>query len=77
MQQHFAQCELTLPATKTKFVSEGTQGMEQIRVYYANTRSLKNKLPELELLVRSSVYDIIAFCETWLDDHVLAAWVEL
>ncbi len=44
--------------------------MEHIRIYYANARSLKNKLAELELLVRSCEYDIVAFCETWLDNSV-------
>ncbi len=47
--------------------------MEQISIYYANARSLKNKLPELEILLRTREYDIIAFCETWLDNTVPSA----
>ncbi len=47
--------------------------MEQLRVYYANARSLKNKLPELEILLRTREYDILAFSETWLDNTVPSA----
>ncbi len=42
----------------------------QLSVYYANARSLRNKLPELEILLCSSEYDLVAFSETWLDDSV-------
>ncbi len=39
-------------------------------MFYANARSLKNKLGELEVLVYEQVYDILAFCESWLDDSI-------
>ncbi len=63
-----AQCSSTtvLPDGHSKAASSGTLGMEQISIYYANARSLKNKLPELEILLHPCEYDIIAFCEAWL-----------
>ena len=35
-----------------------------------NSRSLKNKLNELTLLLLSETYDILFFVETWLNDTV-------
>ena len=41
-----------------------------LKCFYFNSRSLKNKLSELHVLLHSSQYDIISVSETWLDETV-------
>ena len=44
-----------------------THSPNDIRVYYVNIRSIRNKIPELRNLIKSSDYDVYCFCETWLE----------
>ena len=42
----------------------------KLKVYYVNTRSLRNKFSELEELAFSENYDIIGITESWLNTEV-------
>ena len=41
-----------------------------MQAFYANARSLKNKLPELHKLIIKPNFEIFCFSETWLDDSI-------
>ena len=41
-----------------------------LKVYFANSRSICNKINELHVLLSSHEYDILVFCEMWLTDSV-------
>ncbi len=41
-----------------------------MRLYYANCRSIVNKLGELQILLESGLYDIVGFSETWLHSDI-------
>ena len=41
-----------------------------LTIYYLNSRSLCNKMKELELLLKSEIYDFILICETWLNSNI-------
>ena len=41
-----------------------------ISIFYANVRSLKNKLDYLKFFLNTYTYDVIAFSETWLNKHI-------
>lgn len=49
----------------------------KIKCMYANARSLVNKREELELSVEQNSYDIIGFTETWLNEYINDAEIEL
>jgi len=42
----------------------------QYPIFYANPRSIVNKLEEFQSLVYSKSYDIISLTETWLSDTI-------
>ena len=39
---------------------------QQLKIYFANSRSLCNKICDLDLMLSSQEYDVLIFCETWL-----------
>ena len=41
-----------------------------VSIFYANVRSLKNKLDYLKFFLNTNTYDIIAFSETWLNKYI-------
>ena len=45
-----------------------TQKEAQLRCFYTNAHSMGNKQEELEAIVRSESYDIVAITETWWND---------
>ena len=44
-------------------------GREKLNIFYTNTRSLNNKMEELEAKVDSEEYDIVAVSETWFKEE--------
>ena len=45
-----------------------TQKVVQLRCFYTNICSMGNKQEELEAIVQSESYDIVAIMETWWND---------
>ena len=45
-----------------------TQKVAQLRCFYTNADSMGNKQEELEAIVWSESYDIVAIMETWWND---------
>ena len=39
---------------------------QQLKIYFANSRSLCNKIYDLDLILFSQKYDVLIFCEMWL-----------
>ncbi|KAK8741935.1 hypothetical protein OTU49_002018 [Cherax quadricarinatus] len=52
---------------QTKGDSRGQQGTSSLKVYYTNSRSVRNKIDELRLIASAGNIDIIAITETWLN----------
>ena len=46
--------------------------MSYLKCYYANSRSVRNKLPEFQLILECN-YDVICLCETFLQPDDLSA----
>ena len=44
-------------------------GREKLNIFYSNSRSLNNKMEELEAKVDNKEYDIVAVSETWLKEE--------
>ena len=44
-------------------------GREKLNIFYTNTRSLNNRMEELESKVDSKEYDILAVSETWFKEE--------
>lgn len=47
------------------------KSQEELKIYYQNVRSIKNKIPDLDELIISKTYDIMCFTETWLTPDTL------
>lgn len=47
-----------------------TLNYKKLKIFYQNVCSLKNKQPQLEALIVSRCYDIIALTETWLSPDI-------
>ena len=43
---------------------------DNIKCVYFNARSIKNKLPELELLIKEENIDVLGISETWLFNDI-------
>ena len=52
---------------KTKRGKGRTQNTTNLNVYYANSRSIRNKMDDIRALVCTEKIDIIAFTETWIN----------
>ena len=52
---------------KTKRGKGRTQNTTNLNVYYANSRSMRNKMDDIRALVCTEEIDIIAFTETWIN----------
>ena len=52
-------CSITHPSASSN--------SKQLKIYFANSRSLCNKLCDLDLILSSQKYDVLIFCETWLN----------
>ncbi len=42
-----------------------------LHCYFNNSRSLCNKLEDLNFLLECSKYEVLGFCETWLNSNLL------
>ncbi|KAM7284104.1 uncharacterized protein ISCGN_001206 [Ixodes scapularis] len=57
-----------IPAPVTPSTNPGSKRV--LSVWFSNLRSVKNKLPEFQVLVASEPSTIFAACETWLDSSM-------
>ena len=61
------------PSIESAKKNDTVRGKNYISFYYANARSLVNKLNELRFFVSTTTYDVIAITETWLSDKLFEA----
>ena len=54
-----------------------TKSANKIKCMYSNARSIVNKREELELCVEQNRYDIMGFTESWLNEAIDDAEIEL
>ena len=60
MGQHWTDC------TSSKSLNINPTSPNLLKVYYANSRSICNKINELHILLSDNAFDILIFCEIWL-----------
>jgi len=62
--------EGTFPNHVTCNINSKISNKSSLKVYFANSRSICNKINELHVLLSSHEYDILVFCETWLTESL-------
>ena len=62
------------PSCHTSDISDkNSTNFRCLNIYFANCRSICNKIPDLNLLLSCMKYDISILCETWLNLSILSS----
>ena len=63
--------------TESEMIGNQREEGKIIKIIYLNTRSLVNKLNELEILLNEQKPDLVLICETWCNDETTLAMLNI